>query len=369
MAKRIWPGLLALVLALGYVALQYALPLLMPFVLAFVIAYVLRRPIRFLSRVLHVPKGLVAVLLVVLTYGVIGLLLALAGIRITATITSLVQQIPSFYYSHILPALTELFTWLEELLAKLDPSLMSALQELQTQLIDMLWQLVSSFSGLLLGGVSLATSLATSLPGFLIRMLLMVISTFFITIDYEKIVRFCLGCLRGNTRRVVLQIKAYVVGTLFVCIRSYALIMFITFVELSIGLSVIGINRAMLVALLIAIFDILPVLGTGGIMIPWVVISAFSGDYPLALGLLIVYVVITIIRNILEPKIVGSQIGLHPVITLCSMFIGVQLFGVIGLFGFPIGLSLLRYLNENGTIHLYKMEDPRQETLPGESEL
>ena len=344
---------LALVLALGYLALKYALPLLMPFVLAFVIAYVLRRPIRFLSRVVHVPKGLVAVLLVVLTYGVIGLLLALAGIRITATSTSRVQQIPSFYYSHILPALTELFTWLEELLAKLDPSLMSALQELQTQLIDMLWQLVSSFSGLLLGGVSLATSLATSLPGFLIRMLLMVISTFFITIDYEKIVRFCLGCLRGNTRRVVLQIKAYVVGTLFVCIRSYALIMCITFVELSIGLSIIGIERAMLVALLIAIFDILPVLGTGGIMIPWVILSALGGDLPQALALLVLYVIITVIRNIIEPRIVGAQIGLHPVLTLMSMFVGNHLFGIVGLFGLPILLSLLRYLNDNGTISLF----------------
>ena len=70
---------LALILVLSYLLLQYALPLLLPFVLAFLIAYVLRRPIRFLSRVLHAPKGLVAVLLVVLTYGTIGLLLALAG--------------------------------------------------------------------------------------------------------------------------------------------------------------------------------------------------------------------------------------------------------------------------------------------------
>ena len=308
---------LALVLALSYLLLRYALPLLMPFVLAFLIAYVLRRPIRFLSRTLHVPKGLVAVLLVVLTYGVIGLLLTLAGIRITATITSLVQQIPSFYYSHILPALTELFTWLEELLAKLDPSL------------------------------------ATSLPGFLIRLLLMVISTFFIAIDYEKIVRFCLGCLHGNTRKVVLQIKAYVVGTLFVCIRSYALIMCITFVELSIGLSIIGIERAMLVALLIAIFDILPVLGTGGIMIPWVILSALGGELPRALALLVLYVIITVIRNIIEPRIVGAQIGLHPVLTLMSMFVGNHLFGIVGLFGLPILLSLLRYLNDNGTISLF----------------
>ena len=344
---------LALVLALGYVALKYALPLLMPFVLAFVIAYLLRRPIRFLSRVLHVPKGLVAVLLVVLTYGVIGLLLALAGIRLTATVTGLVQQIPSIYNNYILPDLTDLFTWLEDLLARLDPSLMSALEELQTQLLNMLWQLVSSLSGLLMGGVSFATSLATSLPGFLIRVLLMVISTFFIAIDYEKIVKFVLGCLRGHTRDVILQIKSYVVGTLFVCIRSYALIMFITFVELSIGLSVIRVERAMLVALLIAIFDILPVLGTGGIMIPWAILTALGGDMGRALALLVVYVIITIIRNIIEPRIVGAQIGLHPVLTLISMFVGNHLFGIVGLFGLPILLSLLRYLNDTGTISLF----------------
>ena len=163
---------LALILVLSYLLLQYALPLLLPFVLAFLIAYVLRRPIRFLSRVLHAPKGLVAVLLVVLTYGTIGLLLALAGIRITATITSVVQQIPSLYSAYILPELTDFFAWLEELLAKLDPSLMSALQELQSQLLNMLWQLVSSLSVVLVGGVSMATSFATSLPGFLIRLLL-----------------------------------------------------------------------------------------------------------------------------------------------------------------------------------------------------
>ena len=336
---------LALILVLGYLLLQYALPLLLPFVLAFLIAYVLRRPIRFLSRVLHAPKGLVAVLLVVLTYGTIGLLLALAGIRITATITSVVQQIPSLYSAYILPELTDFFAWLEDLLAKLDPSLMSALQELQSQLLNMLWQLVSSLSVVLVGGVSIATSFATSLPGFLIRLLLMVISTFFIAVDYQKI--------QGSTRNLVLQVKAYVVGTLFVCIRSYALIMSITFVELSVGLTLIGVNRAILVALLIAIFDILPVLGTGGIMIPWVILSALGGDLPHAFALLVLYVIITVIRNIIEPRIVGAQIGLHPVLTLMSMFVGNHLFGIVGLFGLPILLSLLRYLNDNGTISLF----------------
>ena len=91
--------------------------------------------------------------------------------------------------------------------------------------------------------------------------------------------------------------------------------MSITFVELVIGLTLIGVDNALIIAFVIAVFDILPVLGTGGIMIPWTVITALQGNYPLALGLLLVYLVVTGVRNIIEPKIVGSQIGLHPVIT------------------------------------------------------
>ena len=160
--------------------------------------------------------------------------------------------------------------------------------------------------------------------------------------------------MNDKTKEVFIQIKEYVVGTLWVCIRSYALIMSITFVELSILLTLVGVNHPVLVAFGTACFDILPVLGTGGIMIPWALITLLQGNLFLGLKLLGVYVIVTVVRNIIEPKIVGSQLGLHPVVTLCSMFVGVQLFGVIGLFGFPIGLSLLRYLNDHGVIKIFK---------------
>ena len=146
----------------------------------------------------------------------------------------------------------------------------------------------------------------------------------------------------------------YLTDTLFVVIRSYVLIMLLTFAELSILFSLFGIESAVLKAALIALLDILPILGTGGIMIPWAVLTLLKGKLKLGLGLLVVYAAITIIRNIIEPKIVGGRLGLHPVVTLASMFLGAQLFGVIGLFGFPIGLSLLRYLNDNGSIHILK---------------
>ena len=160
-----------------------------------------------------------------------------------------------------------------------------------------------------------------------LKLLLMVISTFFIAMDFDKLTAFCMRQLDEKGKEIFLQVKKYMVGTLFVCIRSYGLIMSITFCELLLGFTIIGVEPAVILAL------------------------------SLALKLFVLYLVITIIRNIIEPKIVGSQLGLHPVVTLASMFAGVQLAGVVGLFGFPIGLSLMKHLNDTGTIEIFKRPD------------
>ena len=230
----------------------------------------------------------------------------------------------------------------------MDPALLASLEELVLQFSQSLGQLVSSLSGIAMGWVSGAASSAGALSASAADHLYLLHCRRLRDSD-----RICLRQLSGRQREMFLLIKEYVVGTLLVCIRSYALIMSITFIELSVGLTVIGVKNPVPIALLISIFDILPVLGTGGIMIPWIILEALTRNFTLSFALLAVYLFVTVVRNILEPKIVGAQIGLHPIVTLSSMFVGTQLFGVIGLFGFPIVLSLLRYLNEKGMIHLF----------------
>ena len=102
-----------------------------------------------------------------------------------------------------------------------------------------------------------------------------------------------------------------------------------------------GIERPILKAAVIAVLDILPILGTGGIMIPWAVISLVLGYTGLGIRLFLIYGIVTVVRNYVEPKIVGTQLGLHPIITLVSMFIGLRLFGFWGLFGLPVSISFL----------------------------
>lgn len=340
------------VIALVAVAvLKYAMPLLAPFVAAFIIAFLLQRPIRAISKPLHLPQKPIALLTVLIFYAAVGVLLSLIGLRVISAIAALIRTLPGLYDAYIRPNFMDVLDDLEAIFMDMDPALVSVIEDLGSQFIQTVGKMISNLSVSVMG---FASAFATALPSLFIELVLLLISTFFIAMDYDALTSFCMRQFHPSTKDILVEVKRYVMGTLLVCIRSYLIIMSITFVELSIGLTAIGVKNAVLVAFCIAIFDILPVLGTGGIMLPWAAITLLQGNYPLALGLILVYVAITVIRNIIEPKIVGGQLGLHPVVTLCSMFVGVQLFGVIGLFGFPIGLSLLQHLNNNGVIKILK---------------
>ena len=135
--------------------------------------------------------------------------------------------------------------------------------------------------------------------------------------------------------------------------------MFITFCELFLGLSILnwtGImsnNYIFMIAIAIAVFDILPVAGSGGILIPWAIISLILGDVPKAIGLLVIYVIISVIRQYIEPKIVGSSLGVHPIVTLAGLYFGLKLFGFLGMFIVPIAVMTLKAFNDAGRIHIY----------------
>lgn len=146
---------------------------------------------------------------------------------------------------------------------------------------------------------------------------------------------------------------AYVKNILFIYLRSYLLLFLLTFAELFLGFLILRIPYAGVLAFAIAVFDILPVLGTGGILLPWAAVLLIMGNTPLALGILVLYIVITAIRNTLEPKIVGKQIGLHPLATLIAMFIGLRILGIAGMVIFPVGLSVLVSLEKGGVIHIF----------------
>lgn len=341
----------AIIAALVFVIVKYAVPILMPFILAFIIAVLLQRPIKFMHRKLRLKKKLCGLMASVLFFVALAAFISWGGIELFTGIHKMIINLPQFYANTVEPMVLDVFSKLETLQVWNELNLMDLLRNLETQLMDALAGLATSIST---SAISMVTGVATSLPMLFIKTVLFLVATVFISMDYDKIMGFVVYQMNDRVRELFEETKAYMVNVLFVVIRSYLIIMSITFAELSIGLTIIGVDYALLIALCIAIFDILPVLGTGGVMIPWTIISIVLGNYWLALKLFILYVIITIVRNIIEPKIVGSQLGLHPIVTLSSMFAGLQLLGGIGLFGFPITLSMLVHFNKKGLIKIMK---------------
>ncbi len=324
----------AIIAAGIYLGFEYLLPISVPFLIGILIAWV----VVWISRKLHCPNKYFRLLLTLVIYGIIGLLVVLLIARAISGITGLVQWLPQVYENKLLPIATMVYDWFTATIHMLNPALLSALETVLDGAMSALKNLVSYLSGT---AVNLVSGLATGIPNLILSLLAMIFSTVFVVADYERIAAFASGNIPDAAKKVLTNIRLYLTDTLFVVIHSYVLIMLLTFVELSILFSLFGIQNALLKAGIIALLDILPILGTGGIMIPWAVTSLVLGYTKLGLELLAIYGIVTVIRNYVEPKIVGTQLGLHPIITLVSMFIGLRLFGFWGLFGLPVGISFL----------------------------
>lgn len=318
----------------AYLMFEYLLPICVPFILGILVAYLVVR----ISRRLNCSHRLLRLGLTIMVYGLIGLLITLLAAKGVSTITSVIKWLPELYEMKLLPFARFCYDWCIETIRHFDPALISALELLMESLLSGMKSLISQLSGI---AVDLVTGMVTGVPSLILSLLAMIFSTVFVVGDYERIAAFAEEYVPQNAKRVLRNIKSYLTDTLFVVIRSYVLIMLLTFTELSILFTVFGIEHAVLKAAVIAILDILPILGTGGIMIPWAIVSLALGYTGLGIQLFVIYAIVTVVRNYVEPKIVGTQLGLHPIISLASMFIGLRLFGFWGMFCLPVGISFL----------------------------
>ena len=200
-----------------------------------------------------------------------------------------------------------------------------------------------------------------------------IIAWILFTKDYDKVVHFIKLQLPAKHKNLLSETKQLFSKTIVKMLRAYALIMFITFCELFLGFTVmntIGIMHnayAVVIAIGIAIFDILPVAGSGGILIPWALISLLGGNTKQGIGLLVLYVVITVIRQYIEPKIVGQTLGVNPLVTLMGLYFGLKIFGFIGMFLVPLAVMTVKAFNDTGRIHLYN--PPARERAAAEATL
>ena len=340
----------AVVVLLFYIGLRIA-GLIWPFLLALVLVACINPLVRFIHRKLKINKKLVSVIFLFILYGLVGFLLFLLCSSVIFLLQDVFNQLPSYYNETLSPALNNAAEQLESWFSNMPSEQKENLESIGGSLSSAFTNLISSISS---RGIGFVTDLISGIPHLLISIVFAILLSFFISLQYDKVKAFLKAQLPNSVSEKIEELKNLCKNTILKYLRALLILMACTFVELSIGFLFLGLENPFGKAAFIAIFDALPIFGTGGIMIPWTILELFQGHFSTAIGLTILYVIVTVIRNLIEPKIVGDQLGLNSIVSLISIYLGYRLLGVIGMILFPILAQILVTLHQNGTIRLYR---------------
>lgn len=345
-----------IILAMTYFIAKYLLGILFPFVLGFLIALSLTPLVKWINKKININNKIISIIVLLLFYGIIGSGLFVLFLKIFTILKNLFESLPAIFQNDIQPLINQFTEWSKEIFYQINPEIIDFIQQFDKNIMDQLASIVKNFST---SSINLLTAMVTKLPRFLIAFFLTIISSFFIAIDFDKIINFLNYQITDKNRYLFSSIKRNGIDVVVNFVKAYGILLSVTFVESAIGLSLMKIDNAIGISIIIAMVDILPVLGTGTILVPWALIQFFNGNISDAIGLAVLYIIITIIRQILEPRVVGDSIGLYPLVTLISMFLGVKIFGPLGLLGLPIVITILVKLHEEGIVEIWR--DPNKQ--------
>ncbi|MGM9680398.1 MAG: sporulation integral membrane protein YtvI [Eubacteriales bacterium] len=329
--RYVFYGAITLILALSFYFLFFRL--LLPGFVAWLVALLLQPLIGMLSRWTGLCRKPVAIVLYLLILGLLAVLLALICNRLYREIRELLSYLTGNRDSLTVKA-GEL---VDRLLKRFD--FIKNADEISTVITDLLSTAVTGLSAKLtafLGGF------VSKLPGTLFSTLIFLMAAFYLTVDFDGFERKINGLIPKKAARIAGNLRGKLSKTVVGYIRAYLIILFITFVELLISFSILKIRYTLLLSALISLLDILPAIGVGTVLVPWAGVCFLSGNPGRGIGLLIVFGIVAVLRQILEPHIVGSQLGLSPLLSLLSVYAGYRIAGVVGILLAPIVAILIR---------------------------
>ncbi|MBQ8895221.1 MAG: sporulation integral membrane protein YtvI [Clostridia bacterium] len=332
-------------LAVAYLVFNYLWGALLPFIVAYIFAECFRPIVKYSESHRKFPKRSFVLFVVLLATGALAGLIYAVSRQVALEISELAQKIGEAvarirsddgYASGFIDKICGFIPFID---------LKSRLWELRGNLDEELWSFAVSFAEKISGGLlGFVGSAAAFLPNSLLFSVVVIISTYYFAIDRVKINCFFLSLFPQKLRPSLKYARDVLAETVGRFLRAYGLLFLITFGELLLAFIIIGIEYSFVLALTIALVDVLPVLGTGTVLIPWGIIALASGNIGVGVGILVSYAVITVVRQIIEPRIVGKFIGLSPLAALASMYIGLKLLGIVGLFALPLSAIVIKRL-------------------------
>lgn len=353
----------AIFICLYYFTVKYAFVYIFPFLVAAALAIFLQKPVRKISSKLHIKAhGAVSIIFVLLIVVSIVGVAVLLGWLVAGELEEFFDYLFSKFHS-LNDVVETLKSFALQITAKLpqgisptvDKYLLSFFNKLsgessvtgESSVIDM---------SMLSAPLSGAWSVVKGIPSVFLAILVTIISCVFMTSEYDLIKNTILGMIPECKGQKLVSSKQTVTRGVGKLIKAYLTLMLITFSEMFLGLNlmkIIGVYEGgyiAVIAFVTCVIDIIPVLGTGTVLIPWSVYCFVTGDIGLGVGLIIIYCVITVLRQIIEPKLVANQAGLPAVATIMAMFIGVRIFGAFGIVLLPLTVIVLKLMYDEGVI-------------------
>lgn len=312
----------------AFFALKYLLPTLAPFALAWIIATATSSPSEKISSKLKVPKRVVRLFSSLFAVSVTFTLVFIGVWQGAGALWRFLSDMGEGKFYDVLSAITNV-----PLAERLGiPS------ELYARFEEAVAGMLSSALSLVAGAVS---SLAMFVPRALFFILITVIALIYFALDLERINSFVKSLLPPRAVEKLCTMRSGFFTVFKKYVLSYLTLMLITFTLMLAGFLLVGVKHAFLVAAVVALLDVLPVLGVGTVLVPWSVFCFATGDAKLGIGLAVLFVVNTVLRQVIEPKIVGKSLDMHPILTLFLLYAGYLLFGIAGVLLVPVAALLI----------------------------
>lgn len=322
-------------LAVIYLAFKYALDYVLPFAAGYVIAAALKAPTDFLTRRLKIYRSVTALFLILICCALLGLVGTFAFARAQKELEAL---------SSDLPKLAEAARGMADNVKNTAIGVVSLVPEEYREALN-----AAASSALVSFGDTLAQFVRTKsmsaisrVPVWLMNLLLSIISAYFFLKDWKRIAESVTSALGGWAARQMSLIRGGLITAVGGYARAQLVLMSLIGAICALGLTILGNPYAILIAAVACFIDALPVFGLGALFWPWIAASFITGKISVAVGLTVIYVVCFLTRHMLEPKIVGQQIGVHPLLTLLSLYAGLKLFGILGLIIGPMTVISLK---------------------------
>ncbi len=336
--------LLGVVIVISIYAIPKLLVILLPFILALGISRLCTPIVDFLKTKLHIPPSVASLIVILAIIGILGYLLFITLATLISELYELVEYLPELLHKNNIELSG---TYLSSLILKGFSYLPESVRGFANYICDSFENYIKSMSEPVLKNiVGIAKAFAGKLPSFFIFLASLVLSSYFVMSDSERVnsllLRYVPDRVRSFLKKVLISIRRVFVYY----IKSRIIIGFITFVILLVGFNIISVKSPSITALGVCFADALPVIGLGGVMLPWSLWCMITGTYTKGTGILVIYAVAIVIRRILEPKIVSRQMGVHPLLTVFLMYAGYKLFSGFGLIFFPlIGVTVINIIN------------------------